>query len=250
MRHADRERIAEPRFPSRMQPTPPPVPTVPSPEPIPINLSGQAGATPQAIYEALTNQRSELRDQLERVQEQRNEIASWLKAEDITAPDREGLATRLKETDARISSLEQQIAQADLAVSKAAAVPGAIVPEPPRPPRTGPPDEVFIIPIVFTIFVLCPIAVAYARRLWKRGSTVIAPIPREVAERLDQMGQAVESMAIEIERIGEGQRFLTRVMGDPTGRQLGGGAAQPIPVPQAQAQAQAERAPDRVEYRP
>jgi len=226
-----------------MQPTPSPPPAV-GPDQIPITIATPDGARPQAIYEALRNQRSELRDQLERVQDQRNDIAGSLKAEDITAPDREGLATRLKETDARILSLEQQIAQADLAVSKAAAVPGAVVPEPPPPPRTGPPEEVIAIPIVFTIFVLCPIAIAYARRLWKRGAAVIAPVPKEVTERLDQMGQAVESMAIEIERIGEGQRFLTRVMSDPNGRQLGAGGAQPIPVPHA------ERATERMEYRP
>jgi hypothetical protein len=93
-----------------------------------------------------------------------------------------------------------------------------------------------MIPIVFTIFVLAPIAIAYARRIWKRGATVIAPVPREVTDRLEAMGQAVESIAVEVERIGEGQRFLTRVMSDQ-GRQLGQGAAQPIPVAQPAAQA-------------
>jgi hypothetical protein len=47
------------------------------------------------------------------------------------------------------------------------------------------------------------------------------------------MGQAVESIAIEVERIGEGQRFLTKVMSEQN-RQLGAGAAQPIQVPQGQ----------------
>lgn len=225
-----------------MQPTPPPVPSVRSPELIPVTVPN--GATPQAIYEALRNQRSELRDQLERLQEQRDDIATALKAEDLTGPDREGLAARLRETDARLLSLEQQVAQSDLAVSKAAAVPGAVVPPPPPRPRTGPPEEAFAIPIVFTIFVLSPIAIAYARRLWKRGATVITPVPREVTERLEQMGQAVESMAIEIERIGEGQRFLTRVLSEPGSRQLGVGAAQPVAVPVADAVS--ERAPERV----
>jgi hypothetical protein len=215
-----------------MQPSPPPVPTPPLPGEFAVTIPSD-GATPSAVLKAMEAQRRELRDQLDRVQDQRNDISRSLRNDEITAPDREGLAARLKETDARISSLEQQIAQADLAVAKASAVPGAVVEPPPPLPRTGPPEEVFIIPIVFTIFVLCPIAVAYARRLWKRGSTVIAPIPREVTERLDQMGQAVESIAIEVERIGEGQRFLTRVMSDQN-RQLGAGAAQPIAVPQGQ----------------
>lgn len=214
-----------------MQPSPPSPPTPPLPEGIPVTISPD-GASPSAVLRAMEAQRSELRDQLDRVQDQRNEIAGWLKAEEITAPDREGLAGRLRETDARISSLEQQIAQADLAVAKAAAVPGAVVEPPPLDTRKSDELEAMTaISIVFTLFVLCPIAIAYARRLWKRGSTVIAPVPREVTERLEQMGQAVESIAIEVERIGEGQRFVTKVMSEQT-RQLGAGAAQPIPVNQ------------------
>lgn len=215
-----------------MQPSPPAPPSVPGQE-FPVTITTD-GASPSAVLKAAEAQRSELRDQLERVQQQRNEIAGWLKAEDITAPDREGLATRLKETDARISNIEQQIAQADAAVAKAAAVPGAVVETPPPDTRKGDEMEaITAVSIVFTLFVLFPIAFAYSRRLWKKASTVVAPIPREVTERLEQMGQAVESIAVEVERIGEGQRFLTKVMSDQT-RQLGAGAAQPIQVNQAQ----------------
>jgi hypothetical protein len=60
---------------------------------------------------------------------------------------------------------------------------------------------------------------------------VVTAVPHELTERLEAMGQAVESIAIEVERIGEGQRFLTRVMSDK-GKSLGAGTAEPIPVPQ------------------
>ena len=212
-------------------PPPPPVPSIPDGA-FPVTMTPE-GASPSAVLKAMEAQRSELRDQLERVQDQRNEIAGWLKAEDITTPDRDGLATRLRETDARITTLEQQIAQADLAVAKASAVPGAVVEPPPPRDDDGVNEGITVVSIVFTLFVLCPVAIAYARRLWKRGATVIAPVPREVTDRLNQMGQAVESIAIEVERIGEGQRFLTRVMSDSS-RQLGVGAAQPIVVNQEQ----------------
>lgn len=33
-------------------------------------------------------------------------------------------------------------------------------------------------------------------------------------ERLERLEQAVESIAIEVERVGEGQRYLTRVLED------------------------------------
>ena len=35
-----------------------------------------------------------------------------------------------------------------------------------------------------------------------------------VHDRLERIEQAVEAIAVEVERIGEGQRFLTRVAGD------------------------------------
>jgi hypothetical protein len=217
-----------------MQPTPPPPP---APVEFPVVIQGSGDApTAQAVYQAQIALRKELRNQLDRLEDQRDEIAGELRSEEATAAERSGLEARLKETDGRISNLEQQISQADLAVAKAAAVPGAIVePPPPLPDTTVMSEGVTAVSIVFTLFVLCPIAISYARRLWKRGSTVIAPIPREVTDRLEAMGQAVESIAVEVERIGEGQRFLTRVMSDQ-GRQLGQGAAQPIPVAQAAAQ--------------
>lgn len=216
-----------------MQPTPPPAPAPPIPGEFPVTIAAD-GASPTAVLRAMEAQRSELRDQLERLQDQRQDIARDLRSEEITAPDREGLTQRLQATDARIGSLEQQIAQADLAVAKAAAVPGAVV-EPPPPPRNDSDvtEGVTAVAIVFTLFVLFPMAFAYSRRLWKRGATVIAPVPREVTDRLEQMGQAVESIALEVERIGEGQRFLTRVMSDQN-RQLGAGAAQPLVVNQGQ----------------
>jgi hypothetical protein len=48
-------------------------------------------------------------------------------------------------------------------------------------------------------------------------------------ERLSRLDQAVDSIAIEVERIGEGQRFVTRVMTENTAaRAVGGGAAVPV----------------------
>jgi hypothetical protein len=39
-------------------------------------------------------------------------------------------------------------------------------------------------------------------------------LPRDLEQRLARMEYAVESTAVEVERIGEGQRFLTRMMTD------------------------------------
>ncbi len=208
---------------------------VPARAPAPFvvqTATGQITGTPTQVYQGALAQRRELRNQAERLDEQRQELRNELRSDGnvSNATDRAGVEARIKDLDARTASVEQQLAKADAAVAQAAGLPGATA-EPPRTERNGPSDEQIAIPIVFTIFVLMPIAVAYARRIWKKGSVAIAPISRDVTDRLDAMGQAVESIAVEVERIGEGQRFLTRVLSDK-GKSLGVGAAEPIPVPQ------------------
>ena len=42
----------------------------------------------------------------------------------------------------------------------------------------------------------------------------------EIAQKTERMNQAIEAIAIEVERIGESQRFLTRVLSDKTAPQL------------------------------
>ena len=220
------------------QPSVPPVPPASPASPTPSGvLAGGQTYNPELAARTLQGaraQRSELRNQLERLEDKRGDLRDELNSDEMRNELRPGIEARIKEVDGRISELEAQIAKADLAVAEAAAVPGATY-EPPPPPRSGPPDEIIAIPIVFTIFVLFPIAVAYSRRLWKKASTVVGPVPQEVRDRLDQLGDAVDSIAIEVERIGEGQRFVTKVMTE-NGRALGAGAAQPLPVPPAHAE--------------
>ncbi|GAC1659330.1 MAG: hypothetical protein NVS4B3_27510 [Gemmatimonadaceae bacterium] len=45
----------------------------------------------------------------------------------------------------------------------------------------------------------------------RRGGSVISGLTQEHTERLTHLEQSVDAMAIEVERIGEGQRFMTRV---------------------------------------
>ena len=97
-------------------------------------------------------------------------------------------------------------------------------------------ENVFLpLSIVFTIFVLTPIAVSIARIIWKRASvpkqTVASP---ESAQRLERMEQAMDAIAIEVERISEGQRFVTRLLSEGRqGTELGAGqpGAQAVQVP-------------------
>jgi hypothetical protein len=70
-----------------------------------------------------------------------------------------------------------------------------------------------------------PLARAYARRVEQEGAR--PHIPSEVTARLERMEQAIDSIAVEVERISEGQRFTTKLLSERTAPPPGAGAAIP-----------------------
>ena len=56
-----------------------------------------------------------------------------------------------------------------------------------------------------------PIARALARRIEAKPA---ASVPGDVAARLERMEQAIDSIAVEVERISEGQRFTTKLLAE------------------------------------
>ena len=49
---------------------------------------------------------------------------------------------------------------------------------------------------------------------WLRRPRGTPALPPEIVERLERIERAVDVTALEVERIGEGQRFLTRALGE------------------------------------
>ena len=165
-----------------------------------------------------------LSEQLQSTAARRRSVREAMRS--ATGSDRAGLEQRLGVLDARILRLESEI---DATGRQIASVPAAMLANSAEP--FGLPakimDELVPIAVVFTLFVLSPIAVSIARLFWKRGSIPrhAAPSP-ENAQRLERMEQAIDSIAIEMERVSEGQRFVTRLLSDarPSGALQQGGA--------------------------
>lgn len=189
------------------------------------------------MYQAARAQRSELRNILQRVEEQRADLQSELaQTPQSETTIRAGFEARIREMDARILSLDKEIATADARVAQAAAVPGATI-EPPRPPeiRRGPPEEAWMLGGMAIFFIGLPLAIGFARRLWKRAAVAVSTeLPAELTDRLGRMEQAIDAVAVELERVGEGQRYVTKVFSESQ-RALGAGAAEPIEVRQRDA---------------
>src|SRR6185503_20177889 len=169
-----------------MPQTPPAQPAQPAPPlltPQQITVEGTPIASAYDVYQAFRAQRRVLGNQLDDLQNQRQNITNELQSETINPADKKGLEQRLTTVDERINALDKQIAEADVQVAKAAAVPGAAI-DPPEPPRSGPPEEFWVLTTIFGSIILIPLTIAYARRIWRRGATVVTNIPKELTDRL------------------------------------------------------------------
>jgi hypothetical protein len=86
------------------------------------------------------------------------------------------------------------------------------------PPNEIIPQQAVDISIAFfltiaAIIIGLPLARAFARRM-DRKSGGTAQIPSEVTAQLTHLSQAVDAIAVEVERISEGQRFTTRLLSE------------------------------------
>jgi len=57
-----------------------------------------------------------------------------------------------------------------------------------------------------------PVARAYTRKM--DADSKNPQVPLEVANRLERIEQSIEAVAIEVERISEGQRFTTKLLSE------------------------------------
>jgi hypothetical protein len=183
-----------------------------------------AAASAENSYYAARAARDELRNQLDALVGQRHSLLRELEDHgEVGGPATAGMQQRIVQLDGRIAQLDIAVATADAAVAAAAAVPGAVI-EPPRNERSGPPEEVFFIMPILLTFAMLPLIIAYARRIWRRGGAPApAQLPSDLGERLARLEAMGETTALEVERIGEGQRFVTRLMTERSGREIGEG---------------------------
>lgn len=73
---------------------------------------------------------------------------------------------------------------------------------------------------VTTVLPLCIYYMRRTERMKAQSSQPSLPVP-EIIARLERMEVGMESMSAEIERIGEGQRFTTRLLSEASPRDSG-----------------------------
>jgi hypothetical protein len=199
--------------PSTQGQTPPPA--APASTPAPTDLAG------------LQNHLADLNVQLAGYQGQMTAVQRQLRNKALDPASRSQLflkttqlSTQLAQTEGDIAAIRMQIAQQQgVSASQVSNTGQIVVPPPYNPPpytprRNADPDMVVGLSFALAMVIGFPLAVGYARRMW-RGKPAAAPAPtNDIAPRLDRLEQAVDTIAIEIERISEGQRFVTKILAE------------------------------------
>ena len=80
-------------------------------------------------------------------------------------------------------------------------------------PEVAVPLGAFATAIICAIGI--PLSRAYSRRMEAESKN--PRIPSEVTSRLERIEQAVDAVALEVERISEGQRFTTKLLSEGKG---------------------------------
>jgi hypothetical protein len=190
-------------------------------------------AVPQTSgeVEELVAQRRELSDQLTSVSQRRDNLAREIR-NTADAGTRTGMEERLRVLDNRILQLETDLGTTGKQLSSASA---DLLSETQSSSNQGGGDdfdEGFAAGGFSGVAVMC-VVLFFMRRRWKRGPRQRKDAPDSVAaERLERVEQGMEAIAIEIERVSEGQRFVTRLLSE----------AKPLNAPVARLEKEALRA--------
>jgi hypothetical protein len=172
-------------------------------------LVGQPSAQQYKIFQA---QQKELQRQMEEVQDRRSELSGSLDGK--SGADRTGIESRITGLDQRLVQIDADLTQ--VGKELAASAPGSLVDPAPPPPYGGyNGDDLWSAgfggaAVMFAIFV--PFIVRNRFRRNRQKAQPVTPIPGVADPRIDRMEQAIDTIAVEIERVSENQRFMTRLL--------------------------------------
>ena len=195
----------------------PQAPTIPAPPQPP-----QRPAVDQKEFQALVAKRAELEMQIESVTDRRQELEQQL--EDASGATRTGLEGRIRLLDERATRLEQQVLENDELIAQSIA--GGVA--------TGRSETtVSSEPKVFTredlgaamvgeALVLVLFFVWLYRRGIRRAKEGFSRGAAADPQRLEQLQNSIDAIAVEVERISEGQRFVSKMLNE--------GSAQPVSI--------------------
>ncbi len=164
----------------------------------------------------LQSQLGDLRVQLTGLQAKWDGLYSQLNVMLQTNPARPGVQQQWADAGVEIARIKGEIALREAQLARAQGRPiGTTETAPPArfPIRAIDSDLLIVMSSVLLIVLAMPLSIAWARRIF-RAKPAPSPVPPDLAPRLESIERAVDAIAIEVERISEGQRFVTKIFVD------------------------------------
>jgi len=192
------------------------------PSPKTITVTGADGK-PQTLQiptthdemQQLMSRRSQLADQLDNVTDRRNGIVEQLQvAPNVAQP---GLTAQLKVLNDRIVQLETDLAATGRQIASASPEVMSMAEEPPRGDDNGSFEDGVGAGVAGSVVVVTVMLFLFRRRLRRRGPGRTPQLSDDASPRLARLEQGMDAIAIEVERISEGQRFVTRLLSESRG---------------------------------
>lgn len=211
-------------------PAPPPLPVpvtpaAPQPSLFEINPQGPTRPITQQEISIIRSQRSEMSEQLQSAQNRRERVLDELR----TAPagTEPGLQQQYQVLSDRIVAIENDI-EASGRVLRTGQVPAQIVLVPPRSSlRSGNQTDDAERGAAMAAVILLPIGAIYLLRAFRRrrrGGRREVEMNAEQDSRFERLEQAVDAIALEIERVGESQRYQAKLLTEANMMPAMGGA--------------------------
>ena len=195
--------------------TPPQVPSSPAPQvPTPPALPMPAMPGPVTDLAGLQTQLVELQVQLSGLKAQWNGLRTQLDDMLRNNPARPGVQQQWANVGVQIAEVEGKVAVLQARIAQAKGLPVGTTVPPAAPPRpVFSPDWMVPISALLLAAFVFPMSIGWARRI-SRGKPQPASLPHDQASRLERLEHAIDTIAIEVERISEGQRFVTKILAE------------------------------------
>ena len=195
-----------------------------------VQAPGQTRPINEAEVAVLRRQRSEMSNQLSSARERREELIDEIRA--APAGTEQGLLLHLQVVNDRIVNIERDLERSGQTLRSGQVPVGTVL----VAPRFSSPTDSAERGAAISALVLVPLFLSFMVMRWRRGkrrgeNRRFAP---DHDARMERLEQAVDAIALEIERVGESQRFTQRVLAEANimpALGVGQRGAEPIRVP-------------------
>src|SRR5688572_5005663 len=193
-------------------PTPVAPATPATPQAVSVEIPGMpTRPITDAEIQVIRRQRSEMSNQLSSARERREEVLDELR--DAPAGAEEGLRQHLTVLNNRIAAIENDLETSGSTLRSGQVPVGTVM----IPPRSFDGAEAAAIRgASISAMVLVPLMIGFFMLRFRRRGRRAAPQANSAEHdaRMERLEQAVDAIALEIERVGESQRFTQKVLAE------------------------------------